>query len=618
MILEAITYPGDFPVSITVGNIREYPIHYHKDLELVYVLEGSVLLRNGYCTYELQAGDIFANAGHEVHTLQAASGDNITALIHVSNLFFTQFYPNLPLGCYRTYSSGQTNRHLPELRLSLLKLLTCYLQKDINYQDSCISICLSVINQLNKYFNLFAFRDNIVVHFDSGDPVIEERISHVINYVYEHHDTRITLADLAAMEHLSTSYLSHLIKDYLGISFRDFLSFDRAEWSEIYLLGSDQKISRIASLVGFSAVKYYEETFSRWFGHSPEEHRRLYGGWILTDDNPPSIEELPIHRTLDVLNRSQSRLISQNRSLRQAARREFRSEVSLETPVIRPFHRSVTVLVTLDDFRVLQHRVYDYLRRLSCQDPVILLLPEEKKSPELAEWERRTRKRGFSMTREKRFEPPAGGRYGFDSVAGLAALYNSGIHSDAENLRLMLRDQDTQDASLKGQRSILLSDGTPKPLLFGLELLTENAGELVLEDENCGVIRLSSDGTAWLVLAFNANRNVLGLSESSCTPYYADQTLSGFNDELNLSLTFRIPAGDYLVSKYTSSSYNSLFSVMSRMGFPEKMGARYNVHPEVYSNPVADTYMEKADSHLDLELQFRGIGVQTVLIQKIR
>ena len=57
---------------------------------------------------------------------------------------------------------------------------------------------------------------------------------------------------------------------------------------------------------------------------------------------------------------------------------------------------------------------------------------------------------------------------------------------------------------------------------------------------------------------------------------------------------------------------------MSRMGFPEKMGARYNVHPEVYSNPVADTYMEKADSHLDLELQFRGIGVQTVLIQKIR
>ena len=106
-------------------------------------------------------------------------------------------------------------------------------------------------NTLNQYFNLFAFEGQVVIHFKNDNPVIVERISRIINYVYENHADRITLNDLAKMEHLSTFYLSHLIRDYMGISFQEFLCFARVEMSEILLLQTDRKVSVVARDVDF-------------------------------------------------------------------------------------------------------------------------------------------------------------------------------------------------------------------------------------------------------------------------------------------------------------------------------------------------------------------------------
>ena len=67
MLLEKTSYSNDFPLQIRVMQVKDYPLHYHQDIELVYVLEGEINLRSGYCTYQLHEGDLFCNNGHEVH-----------------------------------------------------------------------------------------------------------------------------------------------------------------------------------------------------------------------------------------------------------------------------------------------------------------------------------------------------------------------------------------------------------------------------------------------------------------------------------------------------------------------------------------------------------------------
>ena len=82
--------------------------------------------------------------------------------------------------------------------------------------------------------------------------------------------------ELAKIEHLSTFYLSHFIREHIRLSFQEFLSFARVEMSEIPLLETEKKISVIARESGFSTTSYYEKFFSKWFGHTPAEYRSIF------------------------------------------------------------------------------------------------------------------------------------------------------------------------------------------------------------------------------------------------------------------------------------------------------------------------------------------------------
>ena len=100
-------------------------------------------------------------------------------MIRVSNLFFTQFFPDLTKSCYRTYSTKEWNPKLDLFKLKLLNIELTYFQKNINYKHICIEEMLDLINMLNQDFNLFAFSDQKAVNFEDDNPVIRDRISHV-------------------------------------------------------------------------------------------------------------------------------------------------------------------------------------------------------------------------------------------------------------------------------------------------------------------------------------------------------------------------------------------------------------------------------------------------------
>ena len=70
MLKEKIVYKDELPINVVTANITEYPIHFHDDMEVVYVLDGSVILRNGYYTYTLKQGDVFILNDREMHSVQ--------------------------------------------------------------------------------------------------------------------------------------------------------------------------------------------------------------------------------------------------------------------------------------------------------------------------------------------------------------------------------------------------------------------------------------------------------------------------------------------------------------------------------------------------------------------
>ena len=41
MLFEKTAYENDFPINLRIMKVKEYPIHYHQDIEFIYVLKAS-------------------------------------------------------------------------------------------------------------------------------------------------------------------------------------------------------------------------------------------------------------------------------------------------------------------------------------------------------------------------------------------------------------------------------------------------------------------------------------------------------------------------------------------------------------------------------------------------
>ena len=294
MLYQTITYPDDFPMSIRISRIKNIPLHYHNDIELIFVLSGSVNLTNSYGKFLLVEGDVFTNNGNEVHSLASSDSDNVVAIIQISNTFFTKDFPTLGKSAYRTNAIKATDARQEDLRKLVLRILLQYMKKGSNYKNECVSGAVDLIKYLNQYFNLFIIENELAVSNSEENPITIERLSRIIEYIYANYQDKITLEQIAEMEHLSTYYLSHLIRNYTGMSFREFLCFARVERSEIPLLDTNLKISRIAKDVGFSTTAYYEKFFKKWYGHSPEDHRDKFQPLVMSIVNPEQIDDCPI------------------------------------------------------------------------------------------------------------------------------------------------------------------------------------------------------------------------------------------------------------------------------------------------------------------------------------
>lgn len=278
MLKEKSYYKEGLPINVITANIEEYPIHFHDDLEVVYVLDGSVTLKNGYYTYTLNAGDIFILNDREIHSFQNTGSPNVVMMLQMDLTFFSKYYDNLKNSFFVTDMKDADDESLEILRGTLARIMLELIEKGSNYEHKVIESTHNLIACLLADFQYFAMEDGKFVNEtkNKGNKILAGRLNRITDYLYENYTRRLTLNEVAEKEHLSIYYLSHVIKAATGLSFQELLSFIRVEESEKLLLGTNKKIGVISEESGFSAVRYYIKYFIKWFGMHPAEYREKY------------------------------------------------------------------------------------------------------------------------------------------------------------------------------------------------------------------------------------------------------------------------------------------------------------------------------------------------------
>ena len=93
-------------------------------------------------------------------------------------------------------------------------------------------------------------------------------------YVAEHYDENLMLADVAEKVGVSAGYLSTLFQKQLEKGFVDYLNEIRIDHACTYLQQKYLKTYEIAYKVGFNDEKYFSRVFKKVTGQSPSEYRK--------------------------------------------------------------------------------------------------------------------------------------------------------------------------------------------------------------------------------------------------------------------------------------------------------------------------------------------------------
>jgi AraC-like DNA-binding protein len=276
MLAQPITFEDELPVNITLADITEYPIHYHGEIELIFILSGSLQLRNGSDRYTMHEGEVFISNPNELHAYYKTDEPNISLILQIDNEYFSKFYPELANAFFVPDPDDPDSAEMMAMREILCRIIMESLDGGEGYEFRIIEQMHSLISLLMESFQNFRMENGHFVNNagSKSNPILAERMGRIQDYLYDNYSRKLTLQEIADREHLSVYYLSHVIKSSTGMSFKDFLSFVRVEESERLLIGTDKKITAISEAVGFSAVRYYIKYFERWYGVTPQEYRK--------------------------------------------------------------------------------------------------------------------------------------------------------------------------------------------------------------------------------------------------------------------------------------------------------------------------------------------------------
>ena len=286
MLKEKIYYKERLPVNILVANVKVYPIHFHNDIEVVYVLKGTITLKNGYCTYTLKQGDVFILNDKEIHSYYGTGEENMVLLLQMDVSYFANYYENFRNCFFVTDVNDENDESRDVLRTILARIVMEVIQKGHDYEHRVIESTHNLISCLISDFQYFAMEGGRFVNEikQKGNKVLAGRLRRITDYMYENFMRKLTLSEIADREHLSIFYLSHAITEATGMSFQDLLSFIRTEESEKLLLGTNKRIGAISDECGFSAARYYIKHFEKWYGMPPAEYREKYTGKVSSSE----------------------------------------------------------------------------------------------------------------------------------------------------------------------------------------------------------------------------------------------------------------------------------------------------------------------------------------------
>lgn len=270
----------DFPyLVLDVINDKSYPrnpgfqvMHWHEDLQFIYVLEGSIEVRTLDSAVQIRTGEaIFINKD-VVHYVKRIENCHYNSFIFPS--YFLEFYTGSPA---KILVDGiTTNEQLPLFPFTF----------EVGWYEDVINILRQLADIERNKTEFYAYevlvrlsslwlvmRKNITIPQKQKESILHSRMQKILRFIEEHYAENITLSDLAGSANISKSECSRCFRLSMNTTPYKYLTEYRLAKAAQLLKKTNEPVGNIASAVGFHQMSHFGKCFKEKTGYSPREYR---------------------------------------------------------------------------------------------------------------------------------------------------------------------------------------------------------------------------------------------------------------------------------------------------------------------------------------------------------
>lgn len=263
----------DFPVGMYDMHFEKensvlFPVHYHKEFELLVVTSGKIKVQLEGDTVCLNQGNgIFINSCN----LHSAINVGNTACSFIAIVFSPAF---IALECDSLY------------KRFIRPIIKNEIEFPINLSNEVVNIVIETYNLFNMqtFGYELAIKGNITrmlsicianskkrsnVKNDSKYEIVKQ----VLDFIHINYGNIITLYDLSLQAHTSKEHLCRVFREVSDLSPVVYLNRYRIMQSAYMLCNTDKTISEISSCCGFNNSSYFNKLFMRFMKCTPTEYR---------------------------------------------------------------------------------------------------------------------------------------------------------------------------------------------------------------------------------------------------------------------------------------------------------------------------------------------------------
>lgn len=240
-------------IYVSLAQNTRCTAHFHKSIEMIYILEGGFQLTTSGKTYTTQADEIVYIPSLSTHLINSGESLSVTIVL-----------PKEQLGSFE----NMIEQHSFETLLKDREFNRTHLRRYFTAltEPDALNPILQT-GYLYSVFGLLLQRYPAVSEHGKNDNLIID----IINYINENFRSDITLASISSHFGYSKFYFSRLFDLYTNCTLKYYVNNVRVKYVAGQMMKKNCNVTKLAMEAGFNSVSTFYRCFSEVYKMSPSE-----------------------------------------------------------------------------------------------------------------------------------------------------------------------------------------------------------------------------------------------------------------------------------------------------------------------------------------------------------